>query len=101
MMPMARLGLRCFWKEAGSISAPARKVRIMEPKAARTSIQGAEMEAQEVPCQRHPRKISTRATEMPMRMEMRLANNATPSQLAAVNHTCSTLILLIPESERQ
>src|SRR4030042_5954281 len=96
--PMARVGASCRRKDYGSISAPARNVSTTEAKPAKKLIQAlgtkrVELKyAPRLPAT-NPRKISTRATEMPMRIEIRLARSAKPIQAAAVSQICSTSTL--------
>src|SRR5215831_19398714 len=97
-LPMTRLGVRCFRSDAGSISAPARKVRRPEPKVARKSIHGVGCKPRKFPPMT-PTNISTRATEMPSRIEMTLASRANPIQADATNHTFSIGALLPSRSE--
>src|SRR4030042_960546 len=97
--PMARVGASCRRKDSGSIPAPARNVSTTEAKPAKKLIQALgtkRMEPKYAPRlpATNPRKISTRATEMPMRMEMRLASSATAIQAAVVYQTCSMLFPL-------
>src|SRR5215831_3044563 len=92
-LPMTRLGVRCFRSDAGSISAPARKVRRPEPKVARKSIHGVGCKPRKFPSMT-PTNISTRATEMPSRIEMTLASRASAIQADATNHTFSISALL-------
>jgi hypothetical protein len=73
------LALRCRRNEAGSISAPARKVSKTLPKPARKVIQSLVCMWRTLPAST-PTPISVSATEMPVRMEIRLATSGRRSR---------------------
>ena len=103
---MLMLDQKCFRTTAGSISAPARKVRIMAPAPARKLTQGVISSLAGVPSSEPtqgmtfpataPTISSMRATEMAARMEMRVASSARPTQSAAINHVDSDITILLP-----
>src|ERR1035437_4844228 len=82
--PIDSAGLRCRRSVSGSSSAPARKVSRPEPKIARKSIHGVVWMWKTSPA-KTPTRISTSATEMPSRIDTRLAVNASAIQAAATS----------------
>jgi hypothetical protein len=80
--PMAALTGRFRRSETGSISAPARNVRVTAPMPANTSIHGPDYRPVVLPA-RIPTAISTSATEIPNRTEIRLDSRARKTQAAA------------------
>ncbi len=95
-MPMAMLARRLARSETGSISAPARNVSTPLPSMARKLVQSVDCRM----CWPSPKwmlpaatptTISISATEMPTRMEIKLAMNASPIQIAAINQIFSVI----------
>jgi len=76
-------------RESGSISAPARKVRRTAPKAARKLTHSLVCSPRKLP-PITPIPISISATEMPVRIETRLATKASSIHAAATNQTLIT-----------
>ena len=93
---MLRLTRMFARSEAGSISAPARKVSTPLPSMARKLIHSVVLRMwwpspREMFPTTTPTRISMSATEMPRRMEMRLARSASPIQIAARNQMLSSI----------
>src|SRR6266566_3629262 len=76
-------------RESGSISAPARKVRRTAPKVARKLTHSLVCSPRKLP-PITPIPISISATEMPVRIETRLATKASTIHAAATNQTLVT-----------
>ncbi|BDZ71889.1 hypothetical protein GCM10025861_24060 [Methanobacterium petrolearium] len=74
--PMERLSLKFFFMRMTSVSAPARNVRKMPPKVERKIIQSWMLITFKFPAIT-PKTISTIATDIPNRKDMRLAKRTT------------------------
>src|ERR1019366_9763928 len=93
---MVMLARRLARSETGSISAPARKVKTPRPSIARKFVQSVVCKICWPPAKwmlpaATPTTISISATEMPTRIEIRLARNASPIQMAATNQIFSCI----------
>src|SRR3989442_201661 len=95
--PMLRLARMFARSEAGSISAPARNVSTPLPSIARKLTHSVVFRMWWSPPKWMfptitPTRISISATEIPSRMEIKLATSAKPIQIAAMNQMFSTII---------
>src|SRR3989442_4709029 len=94
--PMLRLARMFARSEAGSISAPARNVSTPLPSIARKLTHSVVFRMWWSPPKWMfptitPTRISISATEIPSRMEIKLATSAKPIQIAAMNQMFSTI----------
>src|SRR4030042_1867244 len=104
---MVMLDQKCFRTTTGSISAPARNVRMIAPAPARKLIQGVISRLAGVPISdpiqgmafpaAAPTTSSMSATDMAVRMEMRLARSARHINKAAINQGDSDIRMLLPD----
>src|SRR5215469_3153116 len=97
--PMVMLDQKCLRTMRGSISVPARKVRRIAPKPARKLTQSVICRATRLPATA-PTTISTRATDIPTRIEMRDASRANPSHKAEWSQTLAIFRLRWAGRER-
>ena len=91
--PMVSVSFHLTRSTARSISAPARNVSTTLPAEARKLIQTVACISKRFP-PATPRHISISATEMPNRIEIRLASSAIPIHRATTIQTCSILTSL-------
>src|SRR5262249_19747953 len=94
--PSPRVSRQLSRSAAGSSSAPARKVSMIEPPPAKKTTHGSLAPRIDGPNARTrtnapatPTVISVNATETPSHADSAVATSAIPNQIAAVNHTCS------------
>ncbi len=85
--PIPRLAFQWRLNDTGSISAPARKVSVIDPTPARKVVNAVSWTSPDMPGRlpaSAPTRISARATAMPARMLMSDAISASPIHTAAI-----------------